>query len=366
MTIRSCLLASAALALAAPALAEDLTWTSPSGIETQFYGQVNLTYQGVDDGVQDYSEFVDNSNSVTRLGIWIESPMGGSTFRFNFESALGILNTSETNQVENPDWLDWQRTDLRKFEVTLGGDWGAVWFGQGSMATDGAAEVDVSGTSVVGYVNLPDTAGAYQFRAGDALSGIKIGDTFKDFDGGRRFRFRYDTPDWSGVYVSAAYGDEVLVEDDDAHYYDAALRYSMENDQLTFDSAVGYAWKDDEDTTTEQFIASGSLYHKPTGLTATLAGGDDQSGSGQYLYGKLGWAGDLIAVGGTALSVDYYGGSDFVMDGSSSSSWGVQAVQDFDAWNLQAYLGYRDYAYDDSAADYQDISAVLAGFRWRF
>jgi hypothetical protein len=348
-------------------VAEDLTFVHPSGATATFYGQVNLTFQGIDDGEETYQEFVDNSNSVSRVGLWIDVPMADSKFRFNFETALGILNTAETDQIGDPDWIDWQRTDIRKLEGVVSGAFGAIWFGQGSMATDGAAEIDNSGTSVAGYVNLADTAGSFQFRDGEALSGISIGDAFKDFDGPRRFRLRYDTPEWSGFYVSAAYGQEVLAEDDDADYYDIALRYGLENDVVALDAAVGYAWKDADDATTEQLIASGSITHVPTGLNLTLAAGDSQDDAGNYGYVKLGWNGQVLDVGGTALSVDYYEGADFALAGSSSSSWGVQAVQTFDAISLEAYLGYRSFAYDDgNGGDFQDLTALLVGARWRF
>ena len=78
-------------------------------------------------------------------------------------------------------------------------------------------------------------------------------------------------------------------------------------------------------------------------------------------------ASSLINQGDTAVSVDYYDGSDFVMSGSDSTSWGIQAVQSFDDLSLQAYLGYRVHSFDDdSGADYQDISSLLLGVVWRF
>jgi hypothetical protein len=362
------LLGLSASALAAlPAGAADLKFTNASGSTATFYGQVNLTYQGVDDGVETYDNFVDNSNSTSRVGLWIDSELEGNPFRFNFETALGIKNTAETSQTEDFPWIDWQRQDIRKLEVTYAGGFGALWFGQGSMATDGAAEIDNSGTSVVGYVNLPDTAGSFEFRDGTALSGIAIGDVFKDFDGPRRFRIRYDTPDYSGFLFSAAYGQDVLAESDNADYYDAALRYGFENDTVSLDAAIGYNWKDDEGAMTEQAIASASLTHLPTGLNLTVAAGDQRSDEGQYFYTKLGWSGDLIAYGSTALSVDYYDGADFEVAGSSSTSWGVQAVQSFDDLGLEGYLGYRVFELDGIAgSDFQDMSAILIGARWRF
>jgi predicted porin len=180
-------------------------------------------------------------------------------------------------------------------------------------------------------------------------------------------RIRYDTPDWSGFMVSAAYGRDVLAEEDDADYYDAAVRYGFDNDVVGLVAALGYAWKDDEGDTTEQIIASGSLTHNPTGLNLTLAGGDHHDDGSHYGYAKLGWNGDPFSYGATALAIDYYDGSDFVTSGSSSTSWGAQAVQGFDRWNLEGYLGYRVYSFDDdTGAEYEDLAALLLGARWKF
>lgn len=355
------------LCLAAyPLNAEELKFTHPSGATATFYGQILPTYQSVDDGVATYDHLVDNSNSPSRLGLWIDMPMGENKFRFNLEVGLGLRNTSDTSQSEHGDWIDWQRTDIRKLEGVYSGRYGAFWFGQGSMATDGAAEVDNSGTSIVGYASLPDTAGGFAFRDGEALSDVTIGDVFKDFDGSRRFRLRYDTPDFSGFKLSVAYGEEILAEDDDADYYDTAIRYALENDQFKVDAALGYSWKNDEDTT-EQLVASGSVVHVPTGLNLTLATGDERGDGGDYAYAKFGWAGDVWRYGTTAISIDYFGGEDYDTDGSESKSWGLQAVQTFAEQNIDAYIGYREFSYnDDSTADYRDINAFLLGTRWKF
>lgn len=319
-------LLSGLVALAAPGAAQDLNpnlvFTSPNGARAVFYGQINLTYQGVDDGSQSYSNFVDNSNSTSRIGLRIDAPMGNNSFFFNLESGLGMENTAETGQTGSQSFFDWRRTDIRKFEIAYSGDFGKIWLGQGSMATDGAAEIDKSGTAIVGYSNIPDTAGSFQFRSGGALSGLRVGQVFGDFDGGRRMRIRYDTPKLAGFYASAAYGDEVLNTADTAEYYDLALRYGLEEAAVAFDAAFGYSWKRDNGVMTEYLIASGSALHKPSGLNVTIATGSDRTGTADYRYAKLGWRKKVLAIGETALSVDYFDGRDYRVAGSDSTSWG--------------------------------------------
>ncbi|XDA97412.1 porin [Sulfitobacter sp. LCG007] len=357
-----------ALALAGTsALSQSTEFTSVSGATATFYGQINLTYQGVDDGDDTYGDIVDNSNSGSRVGLWIRRSYGDRELSFNFETNLGLKNTADTSQNDDVDALDWQRTDIRKLEVVYGGSFGKLWLGQGSMATDGAAEVDNSGTSIAGYVNVSDSAGGYTFQNAGVLSGTRIGDAFKDFDGGRRMRVRYDSPEMAGLILSAAYGEEVLNEDDDSTYYDVALRYLHDGDVIGISSAIGYSWTDGDDGTDENLVASGTLLHKATGLNVTLAAGDKRSGDGRYVFTKLGWITDLVSVGQTAFAVDYYNGQDFAVAGSDSDSWGIEAVQQFEKQGLEAYVGYRVYAFDDNAgSDYEDIRSLLLGARWKF
>ncbi|MEM6888542.1 MAG: hypothetical protein AAF636_10440 [Pseudomonadota bacterium] len=136
--------------------------------------------------------------------------------RFKFETALGFRR-SDNFEVGDGDDYDWTRTDLRKFEAIRSGDsFGMISFGQGSMTTDGAANADVSGTSVVATPNPTDPAGKFQFRTeAGGLYGIEIDDAFSDFDGPRQFRIRYDTPEINGFSVGAAYGEEILDSDND-------------------------------------------------------------------------------------------------------------------------------------------------------
>ncbi|MBK0326124.1 porin [Rhodobacteraceae bacterium F11138] len=354
---------------AAPVAAEDenLVFTNPNGWTTTFYGQLNMTYQGVDDGTETYNEFVNNTNSTSRIGLWIDSPAGGNSLRFNFETALGILATAETNQIANPSYLDWQRTDIRKLEIIYSGNFGTIWTGQGSMAADGIAEFDKSGTSIAGYSALADAAGAHLFRVNNRLSTVPVGAVFRNFDAGRRMRIRYDTPEFSGFKVSAAYGQDVLATAIDANYYDIAARYGYEANDISFSAGLGYSWFQPENGLDEEHLfGSASLLHKPTGLNLSVAAGENTLASSEYVYAKFGWIGQIFDIGPSAISADIYRGTDFLRDGTDSDAWGIQAVQHIESLHLEAYLSYRNYAYSGVATTYQDVDAVLFGARWTF
>lgn len=114
-----------------------------------------------------------------------------------------------------------------------------------------------------------------------------------------------------------------------------------------------------------------SALHKPSGVSLTVAAGrddlDDGSRDPEFGYIKLGYQTKAISKAGTtAFGIDYYNGSDIQSDGSDSDTVGVFSVQNVDKWNLQLYIGYRTYSASAGGTDFQDVDAVLTGFRWRF
>ena len=69
------------------------------------------------------------------------------------------------------------------------------------MATDGIAEIDLSGTDVIGYSGVGDSASAQIIRYSDPTlffaDNPQIGQAFQNYDGGRLARVRYDTPSFT-------------------------------------------------------------------------------------------------------------------------------------------------------------------------
>lgn len=335
----------------------------------RFYGFLNPGYLSVDDGVGTTSGLYDNSNAPSRIGMWYETQMQNGTLKFNFETALGFRGTSSANQTSTPDSLDWGKTSLRKVEAIYVTDTaGTFYFGQGSMASDGiTGGTDMSGTGLSGTVAEADTAGSFQFRtAGGALSGITVSDVFKDFDGGRKGRARYDTPEFGGGFiVSAAVGKEILKDDVNDTYYDLALRYGKDFGDTTVKATLAYAVTDTSGGDVKAVIGSVGAKHKPTGLNGTLTVGD-QDNTGDYVYAKVGLQRDWFAIGTTSLSVDAFQSNDMVTSGDKGVSLGFEAVQQVKATNMEVYFGYHQHAYDATGTVYQDINAYMLGARWSF
>jgi hypothetical protein len=345
-----------------------LTYTNASGGSVTFYGQFNFAYQSFDDGQETTDGIVDNGNWNSRLGFNGSQPLNNGTLRFRFETGLGLRNSAAISQLGKPDWIDWQRTALRWFEVSSETGIGRLSLGQGSSASDGTAGLDDSFTFQAGATDSSDGFGSFRFRDGDGtLTDVSVGQVNNSFDGARRFRLRYDTPDHAGFTFSTSWGRNVLTSGDDTDYYDVAVRWSGDLGDFALRSGLGYQWLDDpngEDT--RRLAGSVSAVHTPTGLNLAVSAGEQIDGA-SYVWTRAGWRTDYFRVGTTSLSVDYYNGRDFLSDGARTENWGIYAVQSFDAASIDLYAGWRRFTYSDRlGGSYQDADGVLVGARWFF
>lgn len=340
----------------------------------RFYGSLNGAVTSVDDGVERRNEFSDNSNAPSRIGAWYEMGTASGTLKFNFETALGFRGTSSLSMTSSDDFFDWDKTDIRKFEAIYETDrFGTFYLGQGSMAADGiSGGTDLSGTDLSGTVAVADTAGGFAFqpRAGGA-AGPTIGDVFKDFDGGRKGRVRYDTPSFGGFVVSASAGTEILKDNNYTNFYDVALRYGADLGDTTLRATLSYAETDGASEDSKSVVGSVGALHNPTGISGTVTLGQNDRDSGRksdYVYAKLGYQRDWFSVGRTHLSVDAYRGNDMVdAAGDKSVSYGFEAVQKLDNANMDLFFSYHQHSYDvNTGTVYNDVDAYMLGARWHF
>ncbi len=374
MTVNFRLTSIAAVLAATTAIpaAAELKYENNTGGYVLLYGQLHPALISVDDGQETDTRVLDNDLSNSRVGLELMQPFGDNTFSFRLETALGLPNSTEWNQ-DGTDFSGWTREDIRHVDFALAGGWGKFSAGQGSMVSDGAAEVDLSyvGTALYSYTN--DENSSFFYRGTDGvLSDITIGDSSSNFDGARRGRVRYDTPDFSGFSAGIAWGQNILSSSDDDDYYDVGVRYeSTFGSDVKFKAALAYAVRsrdggggDRKDT-----IGSASVLIRDT-LSFTIAAGtrdDDASGASDpnYFYGKIAYQDNWISWGQTGIGIDYYNGSDFVTDGSSTDAWGIAIVQRIDKINTDAYLKYRNHDFSDSDS-FDNNEAWVLGARWKF
>ena len=340
-----------------------IEYTLGDGTVIRFSGQLNMGVLHYDDGQDDFTNFVDNENSSSRVRFQVFSNSDDWKFESTLEAEYQPLASNVVSQLnQEPDW-DFPATNIRKAEVAFANEqFGKLWLGQGPMASDGTAEVDNSGTGVIAYSSISDTAGGYFFRIeGDGLSDVTVGSSFSNFDGlGRKLRVRYDTPTFHGFGLRTSYGEDALAGLNNP-LYDVAAVYSGDFEQVDLDAAI--AFSRNEGTDTDILDGSISGLHKPTGISLTLAGGREYNDSveGRYGYVKLGYQHQFFDMGSTAFSVDYYFGNDVAAAGSDSASVGLAAVQNIDDYNLQLWALWRNHHYADDADDYDDGQAVFGG-----
>jgi hypothetical protein len=350
--------------IAAPAAAE-LKWDNASGGYVRLYGQFSPAFQSVDDGVQTTDNLVDNAHSNTRVGMWVRQPMSGGEFSFNLETALGLRSSGGVSQTTTPKGIDWDRTDIRKIDFAYKADWGTVYLGQGSMATDGVADKSLNNNAMTTYNGVGDFAGSFQFRtAGGALSGVSISSVTPSLDGGRQGRIRYDSPSFNGFQIALSAGQDVLTPNNNDKYYDVALKYVREFGGTKVAGGIGFSRRDRNGVDRDDTF--GSLAVKlQNGLNFAFSAGSRKN-SGDYTYFLAGYEADWWQGGTTSIAVDYYDGSDFGLAGRKSKSMGVGLNQNIDSISTQVYLGYRKHELSDPGVAYQDVNAVLFGARWRF
>lgn len=383
MRFRTITTSSAALmasVFASPAAAE-LEYKNNSGGSVILEGQLNPAIISVDDGQETETNLRDYDASNSRVGLRLMQPYGNNTFRFRFETALGLPNSTETDQNGN-DYSGWTREDIRHVDFSLEGDWGKFSAGQGSMSGDGVAEQDLSLVGLVLYSFTADSNASFLFRD-DAgfLTGPTVSGTTDSFDGSRRARIRYDTPPFNGFTFSASYGQNLLEEDfdDNRDYYDVAIYYKKDlTSTIKVRAGLGYLVRSSgnsgsggsQSARREDVVGSASILVNDR-LSFTIAAGERDVDSSTatdpgYFYAKIAYQENWFNFGETGIGLHYWDGSDFNADGSDSDVWGIGVVQKIDSLNMEAYFSYQDYAYDDSSDDFDDLSTVVLGARWKF
>ncbi|MFT5728703.1 MAG: hypothetical protein ACI8PB_002858 [Desulforhopalus sp.] len=336
-------------------------------VDVNLYGHLNRGFLWSDNGDSGKVSFVDNSNSQSRLGLnALVSPSEGFTvggkIEYGIESnASTDISQNETNDATSVNW------NLRQADIFFDSDsYGKVSIGHGSTASDGTAEIDLSGTSVVTYSSVDAISGGQFFYDADTdtLTDFRVKNIYNNMDGlGRDDRLRYDSPAVAGFTLSgsAVSGDA----------FDTALRYSRAYGDTKVAAAV--AWANPAGTNVSvdnQYDGSMSVL-LGNGLSATVAAGlremnDDTRDDATNWYGKLGYRLDVCSLGTTSLSVDYGESADIREDGETGETWSVAVVQDIPSWSTEFYLAYRNYSFDSDTASYDDVNAVMGGARVKF
>ncbi len=278
---------------------------SASAVDVEIYGQVNKGLFAIDDGESTDVSIIDNDFSSTRLGFkGAQALDNGLTASVLLEGEVQsnasdtITQNTTVGQSSTPASVG-GTFDERQARVGLGGNWGAVFIGQQSVATDSVAEQDLVGARDVMGSDIEDIGGGYQFRSGATLTGTTVSDLTENFDGGREDAIRYDSPIFNGFQgrISTSQGGDV----------DAAVYYAGEAAGLKVKGALGYSVNNDEvagaASIEDAVVGSLSVKHE-SGLAGTVSYGEGSGQNGladpENLYLKAGYAWDNKEV-----AVDY-------------------------------------------------------------
>lgn len=389
-------------------------------------GQVDRALLYGNDGHNSNVRNVDNNNSSTRFRIVGEAmPLADNTVAgINLETEIRPNSSATQTLTQNlPQPASAVTFTIRQAEAYLGNpQYGGVRLGFGSTASYLTTEIDLSGTAVASYVQVPDFDGGFAFRQkGAALVpggakgalvlspanayGPAVGSVFNFFDGlVRNDRIRYDSPVWEGFQFATS----VL----DGGSFDFAGRFARQYDDFRIASglglvaatsmrhalpgAYGYAGvpagaggislggtnaapgaptvADVSASGSKQIDGSVSVL-LTSGFNFTFAGGlrdpryHDPTGaslSPYLLFGKLGYQEHFFPIGLTAFSIDFAENGDLIFAGDRARAFGIAAVQNIDQFGLELFIAGRYETLSRLAASYHPIKAMMAGGRVRF
>lgn len=245
----------------------------------------------------------------------------------------------------------------RKIEFWVSQEYGKLWLGQGDMASNGTAEVDLSGTTVAAYSSPADIAGNFEFQDDGADIGVKVKESRSNFDGlSRQDRVRYDTPKFAGFYGSASIAGDSR--------WDGALRYSSDFGWAKLAAAGAYANLGTSSDTQDAIISASASMLFDFGLNLTLAyGKTDQDGTDPWnWFGKVGYQ----FLEKHAASIQYSRTKHLSAKDDEGDSFALAYV--YSPWkSVELYGTYMLHMLDrDTGSDPDDINALFFGGRVKF
>jgi predicted porin len=349
-------------------------------VSLQIYGDVTMGLLVWDNGDESDAYVVDNDALGSVLGFTGKATIkpgltAGFKMELQVQSASSSAVTEEGEDLPGDDPLD--NLSIRHNFVYIESErFGRISLGQTSTASDGAAEVTIANTLIVGS---PDHGTSLSPGGVGAPGGLTLGEYASDFDGGRNDIIRYDTASIYGFTVSASWGDN--------DYWDIALRFAKEWNSVKIAAAIAYA---DDSTGSAgvtivdpllgrvgvssdftQVIGSVAAMHVPTGLFAMFAAGereyDDVDLDGSFWYTQAGIERKWLPYGTTTVYGEYGSYEDITTAGAEANMWGVGVVQHIDSAAMDFYAQARFWDIEDDGAPAADeLSTIMIGSRIQF
>ena len=331
-------------------------------VSLQVYGQVNRMLLHASDGSDGRVFHADNDMSSTRVGFKGKAELAdgisaGTTIEVQIESnssskvnLQGDVNSGKETFTERKLELWVKSKSAGKFSI-----------GQGSTASDGVAEADLSGTGVISGSGSGGATGAdVRFVDSSGNTYSKVDGIFDNLDGhSRKDRLRYDSPSFGGFQFSTSLQSDK--DDGDSGPWDVALRYGGEFGGFEVE-AVSAHWGNGDDA---GMGGSASLL-APSGTSFSVAYTTEEDGENdaRFSYMKLGQKLDISSVGSTALSIGYMNAEN--ADGDSGNYYDVAVVQKLKDLGTELYGVWGIYDADIAGAATNNVTVAGVGARIKF
>jgi hypothetical protein len=366
--MKKTLLATSALALIA---------ATAGAVDVEMYGQVNKAVMGFDDGRSTDVVIVDNEYSTTRMGLkGAQALDNGLT-----ASALFEFDASDNNsQVVTQNGVTSFTTPLnnsasfnqRQARVGLSGNFGGVYIGKQSVATDGILSSDLVGAQDVMGQQVQNIGGGLKFRstaAGNAFSAATANNMTTQFNNERANSIRYDSPIFAGVQGRASIqqgGDMDL-----SAFYDGAMGdfkvAGAAGIQMNNDTNAAFVGGGINEVKSE-YGASVSVAHA-TGLAATLAYSTQDldrksvgANEGETIYGKVGYAWDAFEV-----AADYGTSENYRVRTGNDELTAMGLAGQYNLGHGVSVAGlYRNFEADITGANLESIDLYGVNMRVKF
>ena len=323
------------------------TATSAQAVDFTISGQVSRAILFPDDAAGSEVQHVDNNASGSRIRVKAKQDVGngmkmGARYELQLQENKGnAVNGGSLKEEAN------STLDVRYSDIWVSGDFGKLSLGKGDGASNGATEVDMSGTYMPAPANMMDMLGGLQYEAGK-----KVGSVYTMYDGySRNNRLRYDSPKMSGLSlaVSSAQGNSIEI----------ALRYSGEIGGVKVQGAI---FSDDAgDHPSRKDTQGGSVaVLLPAGFNLAVAYSTRDGGANDdpaVVWTKLGYK-----TGKHSVSVDFGQASD-VTAGIDADTAAV-AYTFRPAKGIETYAAYRRINVDTSNS--VDPTVFIIGSRVKF
>lgn len=346
------------------------------GGDIELYGQINKTLMYFDDGIENGNALVDNDSSSSRFGLRGSTAAAyGLTASYLVEVQVQSGDSGGLTQPVGGGHLPEPAAggmNVRHGRIGLSGDWGTVFIGRTSTATDTLMETDLAPAADVTNTGASYFGGGLQVNVNGAPSGLYVDDFIDNFDGirasslsDRMGTVRYDSPLYNGLQARAA-----VVQ---GGAWDASLVYNKKYAQTAVYGALAYvnfntASVGGHSSLRDQWAAIVSARHQ-SGFGATVAQGfrdgkgpQGATGDARFTYVKGGYGWGMY---GAAVEYGSYTGASSHTHGNGLDAEVLGAALQVDLGGGVSTAAYwKTFMFDLSGAE--DIDVMGLNLRIKF